>query len=94
MQLISAPESNKHEKTNPPVSILNVVPHAMPLLMNTWKEPLPQFKYSLGVYLAGSQSVSFPKILGVASLITCVKAASYNCSGILKNCKSYHVLLH
>ena len=65
MQLISAPESNKHEKTNPPVSILNVVPHAMPLLMvNTWEEPLLQFKYSLGVYLAGSQSVSFPEILG------------------------------
>ena len=33
MQLISAPESNKHEKTNPPVSILNVVPHSVPLLM-------------------------------------------------------------
>ena len=26
MQLISAPESNKHENTYPPVSILNVVP--------------------------------------------------------------------
>ena len=33
MQLISAPESNKHEKTNPPVSILNVVPISVPLLM-------------------------------------------------------------
>ena len=67
------------------MSILNVVPRAMPLLMvNTWEEPLPQFKYSLGVYLAGSQSVSFPEILGVASLITCVKAALYNCSGNLK----------
>ena len=33
MQLISAPESSKHEKTNPPVSILNVVPHAVPLLI-------------------------------------------------------------
>ena len=85
MQLISAPESNKHEKTNPPVSILNVVPHAVPLLMvNTWEEPLPQFKYSLGVYLAGSQLVSFPRISGVDSLITCVNAASYNYSGILK----------
>ena len=85
MQLISAPESNKHEKTNHPVSILNVVPHAMPLLMvNTWEEPLLQFKYSLGVYLAGSQSVSFPKISGVDSPIACVNAASYNCSGILK----------
>ena len=79
MQLISAPESNKHENTNPPVSVLNVVPHAMLLLMvNTWEEPLLQFKYSLGVYLAGSQSVSFPKISGVDSPITCVNAASYN----------------
>ena len=85
MQLISAPESNKHEKTNPPVSILNVVPHSVPLLMvNTWEESLPQFKYSLGVYLVGRQLVSFPKILGVDSPTTCVKAASYNCSGILK----------
>ena len=33
MQLISTPESNKHEKTNPPVSILNVVSHSVPLLM-------------------------------------------------------------
>ena len=70
---------------NPPVSILNLVPHSVPLLIvNTWEKPLPQFKYSLGVYLAGSQSVYFPKILGVDSPITCVKAASYNCSGILK----------
>ena len=85
MQLISAPESNKHEKTNPPVSILNVVPHSVPLLIvKTWEEPLPLFKYSLGVYLAGSQLVSFPKILGVDLPITCVRTASYNCSGILK----------
>ena len=33
MQLISAPELNKHEKTNPPESILNVVPCSVPLLM-------------------------------------------------------------
>ena len=33
MQLISAPESNKHENTNPPVSILKVVPLAVPLSM-------------------------------------------------------------
>ena len=33
MQLISAPESNKHENTNRPVSILNVVPLAVPLLI-------------------------------------------------------------
>ena len=85
MQLILAPESNKHEKTKPPVSILNVVPLSVPLLMvNTWEESLPKFKYSLGLYLAGSQSVSFPEILGVDSPTTCVKAASYNCSGILK----------
>ena len=31
MQLISAPESNKHEKTYPPVSILNVVPLDLPV---------------------------------------------------------------
>ena len=30
MQLISAPESNKHENTYPPVSILNVVPLVLP----------------------------------------------------------------
>ena len=33
MQLISAPESNKHENTYPPVSILNVVPLDLPVLM-------------------------------------------------------------
>ena len=65
MQLISAPEANKQEKKKPPVSILNVVPLSVPLLMvNTWEESLLQFKYSLGLYLAGSQSVSFPKISG------------------------------
>ena len=31
MQLISAPESNKHENTYPPVSILNVVPLDLPV---------------------------------------------------------------
>ena len=31
MQLISAPESNKHENTYPPVSILNVVPLVLPV---------------------------------------------------------------
>ena len=31
MQLISAPESNKHENTYPPVSILNVVPLVFPV---------------------------------------------------------------
>ena len=52
MQLISAPESNKHEKTKPPVSILNLVPHTEPLLIvNICEESLPQFKYSLGLYL-------------------------------------------
>ena len=44
MQLILAPEPNKHEKMNPPVSILNVVPLFVPLLVNTWEESLPQFK--------------------------------------------------
>ena len=33
MQLISAPESNKHENTYPPVSILNVVPLDLPVSM-------------------------------------------------------------
>ena len=33
MQLISAPESNKHENTYPPVSILNVVSLALPVSM-------------------------------------------------------------
>ena len=31
MQLISALESNKHENTNPPVSILNIVPLDLPV---------------------------------------------------------------
>ena len=31
MQLISAPELNKHENTYPPVSILNVVPLDLPV---------------------------------------------------------------
>ena len=31
MQLISAPESNKHENTYPPVSFLNVVPLDLPV---------------------------------------------------------------
>ena len=45
MQLISAPESNKHEKTNPAVSNLNVATHAMPLLIvNTWEVSLTQSK--------------------------------------------------
>ena len=49
MQLISAPESNKHEKTNPPVSILNVVPHSVPLLIvKTWEEPLPPIQIFIG----------------------------------------------
>ena len=34
MQLISAPESNKHENTYPPVSILNVVPLDLPVFCN------------------------------------------------------------
>ena len=85
MQLISAPESNKHEKMKPPVSILNVVPHSVPLLIvNTCEGSLSQFKYSLGLYLVGSQLVSFPKILAVKLPTTWVKAASYNCSEILK----------
>ena len=33
MQLISAPESNKHENTYPPVSILNIVPLDLPVSM-------------------------------------------------------------
>ena len=33
MQLISAPESNEHENTYPPVSILNVVPLDLPVSM-------------------------------------------------------------
>ena len=53
-------------------------------MVNTWEESLLQIKYSLGVYLVGSQLVSFPKILVVDLPTTCVKAASYNCSGILK----------
>ena len=53
MQLISAPESNKHEKTNSPVSILDMVPHAVPLLMvNTWEELIATgSNTALGVYL-------------------------------------------
>ena len=31
MQLISAPESNKHKNTYPPVSILNVLPLVLPV---------------------------------------------------------------
>ena len=43
----------------------------------------------LGVYNAGSQSVSFPEISGVDTPTTCVKAASYNCSGILKKLQKF-----
>ena len=45
MQLISAPESNKHENMKPPVPILNIVPCCLPLSMVKMFEGfLPLFK--------------------------------------------------
>ena len=82
MQLISAPESNKHEKNKP--SSVNFECRTLCHALVDSEHLRDIFAINpnnhWGCTLQVVNQHLLPEFLGVGSLITCVKAASYNCS--------------